>query len=68
MNLSVKNINKPSPPTFLKIKKAIGITFTFIISLLLVIPGFSEDSLILLIIKLGQSFIMEMLDLFAGAD
>ena len=65
MNLSVNNINKPSPTLFKKVKRAISLTVTFGCAVMLAL-GYTDQSLTLIIIKLSESFLMNMLDLFAG--
>ena len=67
MKLSVNNIDKPSPVWFSKLKRAVSLTVTFGCALLLAL-GYTDQSLALIIIKLSESFLMNMLDIFGGED
>lgn len=67
MNLAASNINKPSPALFRKIKRAISLTVTFGCGIMLSL-GYTDQSLIMLIVKLSESFVMNMIDLFAADD
>lgn len=55
------NIKKPAPRWFQKLKKIISLTTnTVIVGLLL--AGYENESLLLLMIKLGSSYLMQLLD------
>lgn len=66
--MTVINIKKPAPIWFQKLKKIISLTTNTVI-LALLLFGYTNDSLILLILKLGSSYIMSILDiLLANKD
>lgn len=67
MKLSVNNYNQPTPVWFRKLKRAVSLTVTFGCALLLAL-GYTDQSLALIIIKLSESFLMNMLDILAGED
>jgi len=67
MKLHYKNWNRPSPANFKKFKKVLSVTLNTLISVLLLF-GYKEDSLILLFIKLGESYFMSLLDTFLGEE
>ena len=60
MNISFNNAGKPAPWKFQKIKKAVSLTTTFVVGALAIYMP--ENSPLLLIIKLSESFLMSMLD------
>lgn len=63
MPIGKSSINKPAPRWFRITKKLINNITNFTIGILL-ITGHGEGSLVMLIIKLSQSFVMETLDTF----
>ena len=67
MNISTDNINKPSPVLFKKIKRAISLTVTFGCGIMFAL-GYTDESLTMLIIKLSESFLMNLVDLLAADD
>ena len=67
MMITLKNINKPAPRWFLKLKKIISLTTNTVI-LGLLLYGYEEQSFLLLIIKLGSSYLMQMLDTILGEN
>lgn len=64
MNLNLNNWNLPSPEKFQKIKKVISILTTGIVGMLAI--QFPADCPTLLMVKLGQSLLMELLDTLAA--
>lgn len=63
--IGLSNIHRPAPKTFRIIKKLLSNTINFVIAAMILF-GYASDSLILLIIKLAQSFIMDQLDTLMG--
>lgn len=63
MAIGINSMYKPAPKWFRIAKKIINITTTFVIALLMSF-GHRSDDIVLLIIKLSQSFVMEILDTF----
>ena len=64
MTFSFNNIGLPSPEKFNKIKKVIGIITNFVVMIYGVyLPS---EAPTLLVIKLAQSFLMQILDELAG--
>ncbi len=61
--MALSNMNKPAPKWFRITKRITNYTINFVIGIMLIL-GYQNDSLTLLIIKLSQSFIMEVLDTF----
>lgn len=57
------NINKPAPRWFRITKKILSNLINLTMGVLLLL-GYGDSSLVLLIIKLGQSFLMDTLDTF----
>lgn len=60
-NLSIKNYKKPPPRWFRLTKKVLSLTLNTVITALLIL-GYTNDSLVLLFIKLGESYVMNLLD------
>lgn len=64
MTFSINNIGLPSPEKFNKIKKVIGIVTNFAVAVWAIyLPS---EAPTLLVIKLAQSFLMQILDELAG--
>lgn len=64
MTFSFNNIGLPSPEKFNKIKKVIGIITNFVVAIYAIyLPS---EAPTLLVIKLAQSFLMQILDELAG--
>lgn len=67
MTISRKNANKPAPAWFRKTKKAISFLSDAAIIILLA-SGFSDDSLIILIIRVGISAVMNTIEIFLSDE
>lgn len=67
ITVSTKNLFKPAPSGFKKIKTAVSLTVNTAILVLLGI-GYTEESLVMLLVKVGSSYLMQMLDLFLGEN
>jgi len=67
MTLSRKNFNKTKPPKFLKIKKAITLLSDAAIIILLGL-GYSDNSLIILILRVGLSAVLESIQLLISNE
>lgn len=65
--MSFNNINKAAPKWFLKLKKATTLLSDAAIIILLGI-GYSEDSLILLILRIGVSAILNTVEIFLSDE
>lgn len=61
----VSNMKKPAPRWFRKFKRAFGHTENFVIGILL-LNGFTSDAPIMLMIKMGTSFVLEILETFSA--
>jgi len=59
--LKASNINKPAPRWFRLTKKILSLTINTVISLLLIM-GYTSESVTLLVIKLAESYLMNLLD------
>lgn len=59
--LSTRNFIKPAPRWFVITKKIINLVTNFTLAILMVV-GHRADDIVLLIIKLSQSFVMDTLD------
>lgn len=55
----------PSPNWFKKLKTAVSLTTNTAILILLAM-GHAEESLLMLLVKVGSSYLMQMLDLLLG--
>jgi hypothetical protein len=67
MTFSRKNFNKTKPSWFLKLKKAIQLLCNATIVILLGL-GYAENSLALLILRVGVDAILESLQLFISDE
>lgn len=67
MTFSRKNINKRKPLWFIKLKRIVTVLSDAAIVILLGI-GFSENSLILLILRLGVSAILNSIEIFLSDE
>lgn len=62
-NVSIKNISKPTPRWFLKVKKAVSLSTNTAIVFLLAL-GYEDNSLIMLCVKLGISTAVQVIEVF----
>lgn len=67
MTFSRKNFNKRKPAKFLKIKKAITLLSDAAIIILLGL-GYSENSLIILVLRVGLSAVLESIQLLISDE
>lgn len=67
MTFSRKNINKRKPLWFIKLKRIVTVLSDAAIVILLGV-GFSENSLILLILRLGVSAILNSIEIFLSDE
>jgi hypothetical protein len=67
MTFSRKNINKNKPSWFLKLKKAITLLSDAAIVILLGL-GYSDNSLIILILRVGLSAILETIQILISDE
>jgi hypothetical protein len=63
MAIGIKSVHRPAPRWFRIFKKVLNNIINFGIAILLIL-GYANESTLMLIIKLSQSFIMEQLDTF----
>lgn len=63
MAIGMNSLNKPAPRWLRISKKLISNTINFAMAILLLL-GYTDSSLVMLIIKLSQSFIMDQLETF----
>lgn len=67
MTFSRKNINKRKPLWFIKTKRIVTVLSDAAIVILLGV-GFSENSLILLILRLGVSAVLNSIEIFLSDE
>lgn len=67
MTFSRKNINKKKPSWFLKLKKAITLLSDAAIVILLGL-GYSENSFIILILRVGLSAVLETIQILISDE
>jgi hypothetical protein len=61
VKISKDGYKKPAPRWFRLTKKVLSLTLNTVITALLIL-GYTNDSLILLFIKLGESYLMNLFD------
>lgn len=67
MTFSRKNFNKTKPSWFLKVKKAITLLSDAATTILLLM-GYAENSLLILILRVGISAVLESVQLFISDE
>lgn len=67
MTLSRKNFNKKKPSWFLKLKKAITLLSDAACVILLGV-GYAENSLMILVLRVGLSAVLESVQLFISDE